>query len=523
MRGIRQGLACFALAALLVSAPACRKSAAPGGGEPTTLPVISTMPAPAQTKDTLTLPFAQRDVLNPYAAETELNRELTPLLYEGLFAIDATFRAQPVLAEKITRQNATQWTVTLKKGRVFHNGKEVTAEDALYSFNKARATAYYAARLENIAKVQVQEGALAITLKKANEYIAACLDFPVVPAGSAEQGKLAQAKNGYVFTKSATPAGTGRYQLQDQDSVFTLKYDTRHPGPKPLITTIAFYGLNSTSALLYGLEMGNFQFAYDTLRDDDVKRVNATAQRTATTNLIFLVFNQSRAALRDPKLRAALAACIDKGKALNESFQGYAEAVNTPFPPRWHGIRAEDFAKPFDSAAARKALEALGYSEVRDGVRASRYRKLSFTLLVNSSSKAKAAAAKALQSQLKAFQIGIAIQALPQADYEAAAKAGRFDLCLGEIRLTPDCNLSPLLITEGAASKGINVWGKASNAYGLLLQGLGKPAEFVSAFLDEMPFLPLGYRCGMAVSVRSMQISAHLWENDLYAGIAEWK
>lgn len=511
-------------ACAVFSAMLCSCMPAPQGPQdegPTTLPVLPTAPQNQQAKDTLTLPFANRDVLNPYAAVTELNQGLSPLLYEGLFACDARYEAQPVLAAGIEQVNPTLWTIALREDRVFHNGSPVTMDDVLYSFGKARASAYYKTRLENISNLRVKDGALEMTLRRANQYTAACLDFPVVPAGSAEKGRLPQAKNGLLFTKASTPPGTGRYQLANRDGAFVLEYDSRHPGPPPRLTTIALYGVNNDKALLYGLEMGSYQFAYDNLSAGEAPRVNAGAARVPTTNLLYLGFNSGRAGLQDPALRGALAACVNKTAVLSDAWHGYADATDTPFPQAWHGVHPEDFARPYDAAAARKGLEDLGYNMLRDGLRASKYRKLSFTLLTLKSGP-KRAAAKAVQSQLKAFQIEVILKALPKADYLAAVRAGAFDLYVGEIRLTPDLNLSPLLMSGGAASKGVQVWGKASSAYGQLLQGLIPPAKFVSIFLEDLPFLPLGYRYGMAASARSLK-TVGMRQGDLFAGICEWE
>ena len=545
MQRFKRGISILLAAALLLSMAAC----GPGGGDAdTTEPVTqadgqtgdASAPSPGKENQTLILPFAKRDVLNPYAVATDINLGLLPLLYEGLFAIDGTFQAQPVLAKSIQKISADRWSITLQEGRVFHNGRPVTAADVLYSFEKARVSAQYAARLENITKMEEPqkaketeepeeaeapkeaEGTITITLKKANEYIAACLGFPIVPDGSAEEGALPQAVKGYVFTKATTPAGTGRYALKSEDDAFYLAYDERHPGKPPAITAIEFYGLSSTGALFYGLEMENYHFAYDDLSGGMMERVSANTARVNTTNLLYLTFNRGRTGLSDAKLRAALAACIDKAKALSESFAGYAQPANTPFPPLWYGVKAADFAKPYDLAEARKALEALGYTETREGVRASRYRKLSFTLLVNKDSEERTALARAIASQFVALQVGVTVQALPKNDYISAARAGRFDLCLGEIRLTPDCDLSPLLLTGGAASTGIDVWGRAPSAYGQMLQGLQKPAEFASVFQEEQPFVPIGYRSGMAVSVRKLRIPGTLMQNNLFQNIEQW-
>ena len=511
------------LLALALAAGFCAcGSDAPDGPETTVPPVTE------PSRDTLTLPFARQDVLNPYALTAALNRELSTLLYEGLFLADETWKAQPVLAETIEQTAPLTWLVTLKAGREFHNGRAVTAADVVYSFNKARATADYQARLADISKGTEAEnsaaaaGAVEFTLRSANQYIAANLDFPIVPAGSAETGLLPEAQGGYLFNKSSTPPGTGRYKLAKREDAFVLEYDSRHPGPAPSLTTIALYGTHASAALLYGLEMGNYQFVYDNLNDGQVARVNAAAMRVPTTNLIYLGYNAGRGALQEPGVRAALGACLNKTALLNEAFQGYARPVDIPFPPGWHGVNEGDFAKPFNAANARKALEDLGYTEIKDGVRGSRHRQLKFTLLVNGDSPAKLAAARAVKAQLGVFQIAVDVQAQSEAQYLSTVRGGWFDMYVGEVRLTPDCSLAPLLLSGGAATAGVQVWGAASSAYGQLLQGLVPPAKFVSVFQEEMPFLPLGYRDGMAAAARGLRVPQGVRRNDLFCDIAQW-
>jgi peptide/nickel transport system substrate-binding protein len=517
-------LICVALAVVLLALAGCAPGATtPAGGtesQPTTLPVA---PAPALPADSIALPFAARDVLNPYLAESLLNQALRTLLYEGLFAVDDSFAALPVLAEKAEKQSAFQWKITLRSGRVFHSGAAVTAADVVYSFKKAKASPLFQARLAHATGLLEQkDGSLLLTLNQANEYIAANLDFPIVPGGSADAPRLQQAENGYHFGAADTPPGTGRYQLKRKDDAYRLEYDSRHPGAAPTLRALALYGVNDTSSLLYGLEMGNYQFCYDDLSGGEVLRVSATAAHVPTTNFVYLGFQNNRAPLNDVKLRQALAACIDP-TALAESFQGFFRAVEIPFPPAWYGVNAADFAQPHDVAAAKQRLTDLGYKEIKDGVRASKTRKLQFTLLVNGDNPFKLAAANAIKNQLALCQVGVTVNALEEAKYLAAVKAGSFDFYLGEVRLTPDLSLAPLLLSGGAATAGVNVWGKAASSYGQMLQGNTTPAQFISALREEQPFLPLGYRDGMAAAARQMNLTPRCRQNDLFFDIVNWK
>lgn len=56
-------------------------------------------------------------------------------VYETLTEVDANGNAVPVLAESWdVSDDGSDWTFNLKKGVTFHNGKEMTAEDVIWSF-----------------------------------------------------------------------------------------------------------------------------------------------------------------------------------------------------------------------------------------------------------------------------------------------------------------------------------------------------------------------------------------------------
>ncbi|MDR2524770.1 MAG: ABC transporter substrate-binding protein [Oscillospiraceae bacterium] len=518
---VRRGI-CFGLAWLLLVLTGCAQAPQPVDATVPSGTVPQGVTAAPLPADVLSLPFAARDVLNPYLAESQLNRDLGALLYEGLFALDDSLRPQPVLAVKAEKIGALQWRVVLRAGRVFHGGAAVTAADVVYSFKKAKASPRYAAHLADVSAVTLQrDGSLLLQLSRANEYLPAVLDFPIVPEKSAEAARLPQAEGGYYFRAGDTPPGTGRYALTQRGGAFVLAADTNHPGEAPKRKTLQLYAVKDGASLLYGLEMGNYQFCYDDLSSGTLQRMSAATAHVPTLNFVYLGIQGGRAALSDAKLRQVLAACLDAAK-LREAFQGFFTASATPFPPAWYGLQTADFAQPYDPAAAKRRLEDLGYNEIRGGVRASKSRKLQFTLLVNADNACKLAAANVIKNHLAQCQIGVVVEALPEAEYLAAVKAGRFDLYLGEVRLTPDCSLSPLLRAGGAAAAGVNVWGKAGVSYGQLLEGKATAAQFMAVFREEQPFIPLGYREGMAVMARQMNRTPKCRPGNLFADIENW-
>lgn len=90
--------------------------------------------------------------LNPFNAITNADFARVNNLYEPLIALSVAAQPTFVLAEELTpNAGATQWTLRIKSGITFHNGKRLTADDVIYTFrtilnpkNRAAAAALLA-------------------------------------------------------------------------------------------------------------------------------------------------------------------------------------------------------------------------------------------------------------------------------------------------------------------------------------------------------------------------------------------
>src|SRR5436190_13507255 len=72
--------------------------------------------------------------LDPARVSDIYSLSVSQQIFDGLVQFDHTLMVAPALAEfwKASRDGLT-WTFTLRKGVRFHNGREVTAEDVVYS------------------------------------------------------------------------------------------------------------------------------------------------------------------------------------------------------------------------------------------------------------------------------------------------------------------------------------------------------------------------------------------------------
>jgi peptide/nickel transport system substrate-binding protein len=75
--------------------------------------------------------------INPIFPTLSTDYARIPQIYEPLLSWDANLNPIPQLAESVVaNKDATLWTIRLRKGVTFHNGKELTADDVIYTFQQ---------------------------------------------------------------------------------------------------------------------------------------------------------------------------------------------------------------------------------------------------------------------------------------------------------------------------------------------------------------------------------------------------
>ena len=76
------------------------------------------------------------DSMDPGTLTSNMNQNLNWQIRNNLVEIDHNFNAIPELAESWgASADAKKWTFKLRKGIEFHNGKTLTAEDVIYTYN----------------------------------------------------------------------------------------------------------------------------------------------------------------------------------------------------------------------------------------------------------------------------------------------------------------------------------------------------------------------------------------------------
>lgn len=262
----------------------------------------------------LTLPYVSGETLDPVTATDTVQQTVGALLYEGLFALDEQFQPQPVLADSWEYDSQRLvWTIRIRADALFSDGSAVTAQDVAATLERARTSARYAQRLEDVTGVAARNGAVMIWLSRPLSTLPCRLDIPVVKSG----------------TESRTvPVGSGPYVFAQDDGGAYLTASTLwwQDAAVPL-TEIRLQHCKDRDSALYAFSSREIQLLVLDLTASDGTGVSGSGDYTEipTPVMQFIGMNTRRTALEDPALRRALSAGIDRATLVSSCLLGQGQ------------------------------------------------------------------------------------------------------------------------------------------------------------------------------------------------------
>ena len=379
------------------------------------------------------LPFAAGQTLDPITCPDGMQQVVSSLLYEGLFELDEQLEPQPLLCTGISAgEEPLTYVLQLREGILFSDGSPLTVQDVAQSLRRAAASARYGARFRRVSAIAVKDERLLITLSSENTALPSLLDIPIVKAGT---------------ENDPVPVGTGPYVFVSDEHGTQLQKNAGWWQKKRLPTeTVELLSAADRDTMLYQFTSRDTQLITADLTGTAPVSVTGSIgfHDADTTILQYVGFNTTRAPFDSAALRTALELGFNREFVVSATLSGHGRAAHFPISPVSplypHGL--ED-TYSFDAFAT--AMNKAGWN---DG------EPQSVTLLVNSENSFKRSAAEHIANSLSAFDLKVEVRALPWEEYTAALAAGDFDLYYGEVKLTADWDLAPLLSSGGALNYG---------------------------------------------------------------------
>ena len=485
---MRRFFALLLAVCLGLALPGCLGDAPPPSpsGTPDPTPTATTAPAAAR----FSLGYDPAATLHPIAGNSQVNRELTGLVYQGLYELDNTFTPRPVLAQSASAgEDGLVWTFTLRGDALFSDGTPVTARHAASSLDAARAGGPYAPRLAGITGVTAADDAtLAVYLSSPNGNLPALLDVPVVLERE----------------DAPAPLGTGYYQYEAAGDRLYLQTNPYHAGAAALpYSTIPLTAVSGADERIAAFDSGEVTAVTTDFSDPYALGYSGSYETCdyPTTAMLFVGFRAAGGPCQSDLVRQAFSRAIDREGMAQTLLSGHADPACLPVSPLCGDYDGETAALlGYDRQAAAELLTQAGYERnEEDGLLYRRRAPLSVTLLVNSDNESRRAVADAVAAALAELGVEVTVNSLPWDNYTAALAAGQFDLYVGEVRLTGDFDPSPLLtgpLNYGAGEnweliQALNTWKGARG------EARSQAAKALWArFAQDAPIAPICFKRG---------------------------
>jgi oligopeptide transport system substrate-binding protein len=318
--------------------------------------------------------------LDPARINDVYSRSVAQQLFDGLVQFDQTLTIAPALAQfwKSSRDGLT-WTFTLKKGVKFHHGREVTADDVVYSFtrildpntrsgaadlfvNIMGAQEFREGRATRVAGLTVLDRyTVRVTLSEALAPFASILAVghaKIVPRELVEQ-------QGEAF--GTRPVGTGPFTFVrwDRGKEILLAANPDYFDGMPKITRLVYRIFPGENFDAMYSEFSRGQLEDSPIPTSDYRRILGLTNQIYVKRPMFSVrfygLNRRLKPLDDRRIRQALIHAIDRTAVVDEVFLGRYVPARGVLPPGTQGYNPKLRGYAYDPPKARDLLAQAGY------------------------------------------------------------------------------------------------------------------------------------------------------------------
>jgi peptide/nickel transport system substrate-binding protein len=305
------------------------------------------------------------DTLDPVSAVTNVDFSRIDNLYEPLIGLTPDARPMYVLAEEVTpNATATEWTIRVKQGITFHNGKTLTADDVIYTFQQILNPKTPGSAAAGLASVDVKG------MTKLDAYTAripCTTPFATLAEALAIPGYSDIIPVGYDLS---APAGTGPFKVKSfspgTQSTF-VRYDGYWQPGLPYLDEIVITDYSDQTSQVNALLAGQVDVV-NLLSADVISEVQGEGKNillSAGGGWNPFTMRVDTGTFSDVRIRQAMRLVVDRQQMLDLVFGGFGTVGNDLF-----GIWAPEYDHSLpqrhqDIDQAKFLLKAAGAEDLR--------------------------------------------------------------------------------------------------------------------------------------------------------------
>jgi peptide/nickel transport system substrate-binding protein len=274
------------------------------------------------------------DTVDPHKSLTYIDTSRLQSLYQPLVQLDAQAQVEYVLAESITayQGSLSEWLIRLRPGITFHNGKDFTASDVIFTFQRI---------FSNDFTGKFGLGPIDLPGTKALDKLSVLVKM-TKPFASFPEQLAAFWYNLYIAPvgfNPAAPVGTGAFVYKSftpgQRSVFTRNPHYWKSG-LPYVDTLTIIDFSDNTTLQDALSTGVIHGA-GALDGPQIASLATTSGINTVVShsgeIIPFTMRVDQPPFSDVNVRQALRLLVDRPQLIDSALDGYGVVANDLFSP----------------------------------------------------------------------------------------------------------------------------------------------------------------------------------------------
>jgi peptide/nickel transport system substrate-binding protein len=305
--------------------------------------------------------------LNPILAYSDVDKDISRLIFSGLMKYNEKLEPMADLAEKYEiSEDQKVYTFYLKHNIKWHDSKDLTASDVVFTITSIQNPDYKSPLYRSFNGIiidKIDDYTVKFTLEQPYAAFLNLLTVGIIPQHIWYDTTATNAK---LAIYNQRPVGSGPYKFKNLVKEnrgliksYSLEKNKDYYGKAPYINNIYFKFYPDYESAVEGLinkEVKNLSF----LPKEYLKKVSKRDLNLNNIDLAqytALFFNsKNNALLSEKKVREALAYAIDKNKIIEDVLQGQGQAIDSPILKNFIGYNSEIKKYEYNP---KKALEIL--------------------------------------------------------------------------------------------------------------------------------------------------------------------
>jgi len=319
--------------------------------------------------------------INPiYAASSDVDRDLTELIYSGLMKYDKEGKIVPDLAQDYKMLDEGKiFEFTLKENLLWEDSQPLGVDDIVFTIKTIQnplVKSPFRASWLGVKVEKISERVVRFELKNPSAVFLENCTLKILPQHIWQDISY---QNLPLSIYNLKPIGSGPYKLKKitQDKTGTIKSlelvrNQNYSGKTSYISKIIFKFFNNETELISAFNSGEINGlslsspkSYQNLKNSNFSKYSLSLPRYFS-----IFFNEQRnKILSEENVRKALNYGTNKKEIIEKVLFGQGKIVDSPILPEIYGFEKTNKVYNFDLEKAKKLLEEAGFVVTDEGQR----------------------------------------------------------------------------------------------------------------------------------------------------------